>query len=194
MKKIFSKKVLIVLVIVFVLLALCIGVSIVGAYGGFDISYEQFYAKLNINLDSNTIATSAINAYEHGSIKILDSKSEFDEYTGISKYDIFKEQDKETYDRIVGTDIQKYDDTYFENNALVLINVAMSSGSLEVIPTKVEVKNNKMTVKYEVYSPGAGTCDMAYWYIIVECSKEEAANLDKIVVYERLEKVGELTK
>ena len=195
MKKIFSKKVLIVLSVVFVLLFLLyIGISVADSYGAFDQTFEQFCAKLDINLDRNTIAIDAINAHKHGSVEIIDSKSEFDEYTGISKYDVFKEQDKEVYDKIVGKALQKYDDKYFENNALVIVNVETSSGSNRVVPTRVEIRNNTMTVKYEVYSPQMGTCDMGYWYIIVECGKEEAANLDKIEVYKGFIKVDELTK
>ena len=167
------KKILIVLSVVFMLFLLYLGILIVDSYVEFDLSYELFYAKLDIELERNTDAVKMHQPlFGSDLIKVINSTNELCEYTVISNYD----------------------DEYFKNNALVLIYVERSSGSHKVIPTEVKVENNKMTVKYEVYHPEVGTCDMAYWYIFVECSKEEAANLDKIVVYGGLTKVGELTK
>lgn len=172
MKKIILKTVLIVLLVVFVLFLLFVGIVIADASGVFDRSYDQFYSSLDIKLERNTDVMRAPFTYD--SIKIIDSASEL----GIYAYMI----------------PSKYDDEYFESNALVLVSVETSSGSNRVVPTMVKVRNNKMTVKYEIYAPGTGTCDMGYWYIIVECGKEEAANLDKIEVYEGFIKVDELTK
>ena len=50
-----------------------------------------------------------------------------------------------------------------------------------------------MIIKFNTKTPNIVTMDMAYWHIIVECSKEESKKICNIELYDSGNKVIEKT-
>lgn len=75
--------------------------------------------------------------------------------------------------------VEKYDDTFFETNDLILIVLEEGSGSNRHSVKEVTVTPSGLNhIEYciqptiEIIVPEIGTCDMAEWHIIIEISKE----------------------
>jgi len=81
--------------------------------------------------------------------------------------------------------VQTYNDTFFDQNFLILVLLEEGSGSIshEVYGVK-QTADKKLSISIVRNVPEAGTCDMAQWHIILELSKEFAvASTDDILVY-----------
>lgn len=75
--------------------------------------------------------------------------------------------------------IEKYNDTFFETNDLILVVLEEGSGSIRHSVKEVSVTPSGLNhIEYciqptiERIVPENGTCDMAGWHIIIEISKE----------------------
>ncbi len=79
----------------------------------------------------------------------------------------------------------KYDAKFFENNALVFIVLEEGSGSTRHNIESVKVDaDGIMYVNILSIDPEVGTCDMAYWHIMTEVSKDMAPDTaEDVVVY-----------
>ena len=79
----------------------------------------------------------------------------------------------------------KYDEKFFDNNALVFVVLEEGSGSTRHNVSTVKVDaNGIMYINILSVDPDIGTCDMAYWHIMTEVPKDRAPDTaDEIVVY-----------
>lgn len=82
-------------------------------------------------------------------------------------------------------DSDLYNEAFFENNFLVFVLLLEGSGSVSHEVYGVEqTADKKLSVSIVRNVPEVGTCDMAYWHIILELSKEfTVASTDDILVY-----------
>ncbi len=79
----------------------------------------------------------------------------------------------------------KYDNRFFENNALVFVVLEEGSGSTRHNVSTVRVDaNGVMYINILSVDPEVGTCDMAYWHIMSEVPKDKAPeNEESVVIY-----------
>lgn len=79
----------------------------------------------------------------------------------------------------------KYDNKFFENNALVFVVLEEGSGSTRHNVSTVKVDaNGVMYINILSVDPEVGTCDMAYWHIMTEVPKNKAPkNEESVVIY-----------
>ncbi len=79
----------------------------------------------------------------------------------------------------------KYDNKFFENNALVFVVLEEGSGSTRHNVSTVKVDaNGVMYINILSVEPEVGTCDMAYWHIMTEVPKNKAPeNQESVVIY-----------
>ena len=72
--------------------------------------------------------------------------------------------------------VQKYSDTFFETNALVLVLLTESSGSISHDVDAV-YENGELRISVDRHIPGGFmTMDMARWLAVVELSTEYVKN------------------
>ena len=116
------------------------------------------------------------HTFDNGASYIIDSVDELNEYVS-NTYNNFDDS------------VVKYDDAYFESSALVIVEVAKSSGSYKLKMSSVKIDDGTMVVKFKSKCPSIATCDMAYWHIVIECTQEEVDNLTAIEIYENGNKV-----
>ena len=116
------------------------------------------------------------HTFDNGASYIIDSVDELNEYVS-NTYNNFDDS------------VVKYDDAYFESSALVIVEVAKSSGSYKLKMSSVKIDDGTMIVKFKSSCPNTATCDMAYWHIVIECTQEEVDNLTSIEIYENGNKV-----
>ena len=74
---------------------------------------------------------------------------------------------------------EKYDDNFFENHELIIVLLKEGSGSIRHEVEKVvftQSADGKSSVQPVIKRivPEVGTCDMAYWRIIIEIGKTQA--------------------
>ncbi|GEM_PF-572661 len=72
--------------------------------------------------------------------------------------------------------IKEYDDSFFENNALVFAVTREGSGSITYKSASIDGNN----INVEKVVPEVNTCDMAYWHIIFEVEKTDPILSGKI--------------
>lgn len=70
--------------------------------------------------------------------------------------------------------VEKYDEKFFEHNALVFVFKLQGSGSVRHHVSSVKVEEGVLYVDVDVLQPEMGTCDMANWIIITEMPKNFA--------------------
>ena len=116
------------------------------------------------------------HTFDNGASYIIDSVDELNEYVS-NTYNNFDDS------------VVKYDDAYFESSALVIVEVAKSSGSYKLKMSSVKIDDGTMVVKFKSSCPNTATCDMAYWHIVIECTQEEVDSLIAIEIYENGNKV-----
>lgn len=65
--------------------------------------------------------------------------------------------------------MQKYDESYFAKQVLILILLEEGSGSVRHDVSKAGFSGSQFVVSIDAYMPGGvGTCDMAEWHIFIE--------------------------
>lgn len=105
---------------------------------------------------------------QHGNVCIIDNITSLNDY-------VLKEETSSLSNAVL-----KYDEIYFETNALALILIVESSGSNSVKVKSINIKDGifKINIKRILPSEGEnGTCDMAYWHILIELTLEEAKSI-----------------
>lgn len=116
------------------------------------------------------------HTFNNGATYIINSVEELNDYVS-STYNDFDKS------------VSNYDDSYFEESALVIAEVAKSSGSYKLKMSSVKIDDGTMVIKFKSSCPNTATCDMAYWHIVIECTQEEVNNLTAIEIYENGNKV-----
>ncbi len=69
--------------------------------------------------------------------------------------------------------ISRYDDEFFAKNALIIITLDESSGSVRHNVKKVIKEGNEISIAIERKVPELGTADMAEWNIYIELNAED---------------------
>ena len=109
--------------------------------------------------------------FNHGSSYVINSVEELIEYVD-GTYNNFDDA------------VEKYDEEYFKNSALIIAEIVKNSGSAKLTLKSIDVKEEILIIKFKTRTPSIVTCDMAYWHILVECSQEEANSISSIEVYD----------
>ena len=139
-------------------------------------------------LASNVGFNKNLSSFDLGSNlrgNILIAKT-YEEFKNIYDDDIGKFPDKyKDYDSFNEEDnyILKYDEDFFQENALIAVFSYEPSGSNRVKIDGVSKKDGELFVGVisEVPGPGyLGTCDAAYWRTLIEVKKTDIADITKI--------------
>lgn len=125
---------------------------------------------------------------EYPAVKIIRSVDELNAYykANKDKYDL--ERHGTVYsDTTIGflDAVDKYDETYFENQLLVMVLLEEGSGSVRHnIESVIKGTDNACHINIDRVVPEMGTDDMAEWHILVELEKDIAiANESDVLVY-----------
>ncbi len=78
--------------------------------------------------------------------------------------------------------ILSYGEEFFEENALMIIHIRSSSGSVRYEVKGAYLNGGECSVAIGVSVPEVGTADMADWFIFVECPKEAISGCDSYKV------------
>ena len=63
---------------------------------------------------------------------------------------------------------EKYDDEYFKNRMLVAVLLEEGSGSIRHEVERIGVDSGDLWVEIKSIVPEVGTCDMAWWHVLIE--------------------------
>ncbi len=81
---------------------------------------------------------------------------------------------------------EKYDETFFENNKLLILYTEETSGSIRHTIRDVSITGDTLSVAVEATSPEIGTDDIADWFILLELTNDEAQRLANYDAYDAL--------
>ncbi len=80
---------------------------------------------------------------------------------------------------------EKYDVKYFEEKSLIVVILEEGSGSITHTVTDLKMSDDgKLYVYVDVNTPEAGTCDMAYWHLIIEPDAEMTDHIADLTWYD----------
>ena len=105
------------------------------------------------------------NNYEY---KFVPSKESVKE-TNHLLIDSYEEKEEISY-----LSLDEYEIEYFDNNALLIINLGGDSGSVRYKVGNINIKNNIFNIEVIKMYPKAVTLDLVYKTLLIEISKEEA--------------------
>ena len=77
----------------------------------------------------------------------------------------------------------KYNDAFFNCNVLILVTEVLSSGSFRLQADSLIKRDGELCVLFTVHRPGpgmCGTCDMAYWCVLLEVNKEDVSGIGQL--------------
>ncbi len=78
----------------------------------------------------------------------------------------------------------KYDDSYFDKQVLVMVLLEEGSGSIKHKVNGVGTVDSKLIVDIDTIVPEAGTADMAEWHILIEPEAGiEISSVEDVVVF-----------
>lgn len=76
----------------------------------------------------------------------------------------------------------KYNESYFVDCSLFVFMISESSGgNRHLLEYKEIIDDGTLVIKYKLTNVGA-TCDMAYWHVFFELSKEQAKSVKRIEI------------
>ena len=123
---------------------------------------------------------SPISSIQFLPLVVIENNEQLDNFTeGTSEQFGYDEYLKEYYDIIA-----KYDEKYFEDNALFITYVSEGSGSVRHEVPRIYRKDGYVRVFVSRIVPEIGTCDMAGWLGFVEVKKEDikdTAEFDAVI-------------
>jgi hypothetical protein len=105
-------------------------------------------------------------------ITVVSSKNDLQDYYEKHRKRIYGENGTLLPDNNFLNAIEKYSDTYFSNNFLLIIGLIEGSGSNR---HKVEKIEGNGTIVIKRLLPEMGTADMAAWSIIIELDRNSKA-------------------
>ncbi len=74
-----------------------------------------------------------------------------------------------------------YDHNFFEDNALVVLEFRLTSGSIQLRVDSIGMKGNTMIVSYTTLRPTPFTNDLAYRRVLLEVDRNKVKNVKTIV-------------
>lgn len=104
-------------------------------------------------------------------------------FTSYYKVDSFEELTNLNVNYLGFSDIyDKYNESYFVDSSLFVFMISESSGGdRHKLDYKEITDDGTLVIKYKLTNVGA-TCDMAYWHVFFELSKEQAKSVNKIEI------------
>ena len=91
-------------------------------------------------------------------------------------------EELELYDYRDTLDTAAYTEAFFEDKALVLVYVTLSSGSLQLTFNRLTVKDVMLTVHYTITRHTTTvSADMAYWCAVIEVDREAVQEITSLV-------------
>ncbi len=133
---------------------------------------------------------------EFPNVKVIRSREELENYyrDNQENFDLERRENVSSDSTIGFLDAcDRYDDGFFADNTLVMILLEEPSGSIRHRVTKHygTASSGKYFVYIDRESPEVGTCDMAYWHILVEvkgtdtveCPTDVEVMIDQRIVY-----------
>lgn len=154
-------------------------------YTGFTIGAEQPtaepYCARYIRTDGY------VEGAEYPKVRVIRSVEELQTYYREHRRTYYLERREQLYaDTSIGflDACDAYNEAFFEKNCLVFVLLEEGSGSIrhEVLGA-VQTAEGKLAVTIGTIDPGAGTCDMAQWHVILEVSREAAVAPEDVLVY-----------
>lgn len=82
--------------------------------------------------------------------------------------------------------IDKYDEAFFENHAVILLFIVNGSGSIKHKVDSITKNNNELCIAYTTFVAGPDqvmTCDMAYWRILIEVKQSDLSGITTLSYY-----------
>ena len=79
---------------------------------------------------------------------------------------------------------EKYDENYFGSQLLIIVLLEEGSGSIRHEVEQVGIDGDKTIVEIKTIVPEVGTCDMAYWHILIEPEAgTEISSEDDVIIF-----------
>lgn len=107
---------------------------------------------------------------EYPQTVVIRSQQELHDYYTANKYDYDLWNDWDSSVSFIDA-AQKYDEAFFEDNALLLVLMQEGSGSNRHRVMDIQKHDDTVTVEVDRLLPEPFTCDMAMWHIIIEQPK-----------------------
>ena len=83
--------------------------------------------------------------------------------------------------------IEKYNEDFFKENAVIVVFLTYGSGSVRQRFDSLVKNGNELCIGMTTIEPEVGTCDMAYWRITLEVKKSDIIDVDKINCFNQTE-------
>lgn len=161
-----------------------------GAYGEPDRSIILFYNNEYVlfeKIESSSVDFKAqyVRTYGYSDNEKYPQTLWIESTDELEKY---KNQSKDRCTSDFSDAVKKYDETFFNNNNLIMVVLKESSGSIthEVADVKLHYSGLDKIQPYSVQPiirrnvPEVQTCDMAEWHIIIEVGKEYGPSSAKL--------------
>lgn len=103
----------------------------------------------------------------------------------------YREANEDRYDLAQWDVAERYDASYFEANALLLVLLEEPSGSNRHEVRGVTVGENGIEIGIDRILPEIGTTDMAEWHIFIEIAAEDLVSDEIAVLFEDKEATAE---
>ncbi len=136
------------------------------------VSYDSFSPKTFRAQYIRTDGSAENDLYP--SFQVIRSVKELEDYYKQNRllYDLERREDPASDSTVGFLDAcDAYDESYFQDQILLLVLLEEGSGSIRHEVKKVGLKNGKMVLEIETHRPEIGTCDMANWHIFIEPEK-----------------------
>lgn len=173
-----------------------VGISI-GINSGFQNTFHVLFAPEKGTLQSGLSATEASNAalttskgpsglskipftlgvYKNIHSKVYNTAPDFSAQIIRSMAEL---QEKYNAEGQAVNYISKYDDHFFDNNAVVFIIQKHTSGSIRDRINFISKSGNQLVIDYTTLKPTLKTGDLACWRILLEVKKSDVAGAAKI--------------
>lgn len=143
-----------------------------------------------IPFEFTEIRTNAMNdgTRAYPGTAVITSKDELNAYYEENKENYYLERVEKVYaDTTIGfrDEADKYDDKFFEKNALILVVLENGSGSIRQEVISVKSSNSSTWVRIKHIVPELCTADMANWHLFITVPKTELLSENIEVMFEK---------
>lgn len=123
------------------------------------------------------------NAANKTNYTVYDLGQQLINFTSFYEVDSFEELINFNDNYVGISDIyDKYNETYFNDNSLLVFLISESSGGdRHLLKYKEITDDGTLVINYKLTNVGA-TCDMAYWHVFFELSKEQVESVKRIEI------------
>ncbi len=122
------------------------------------------FASPNANVNSYHYKNMSI--YERQDVSLVfESRDELDKY-------LLKFNDNDNTKTMI-KDLERFDEEYFKENILVLVNASSTSSDVDYNITSVNLENEVLTICLTSKGPTRVSHDMTFWNIFIEYKKVE---------------------